>query len=110
VSISDVISLSFVSLLSIASFTIGYFQFKEKGFVFNNAYLYASKEERRGMNKKPYYRQSAIAFSSFGIIFLVIAVAIFTGSNWLFPIVTVSAILLVVYAIASSIAIEIKRK
>jgi len=97
-------------LLSIVSFIIGYFQFKEKGFLFNNAYLYASKEERSRMNKKPYYRQSAIAFSSLGIIFLVIAVAIFTGLNWLFSIVIVFAILLVVYAIVSSIAIERKRK
>ena len=108
--ISDVIILSFVSLLSIVSFIIGYFQFREKGFLFNNAYLYASKEERRRMNKKPYYRQSAIAFSSFGIVFLVIATAIFTGLNWLLPIVIVFAILLVIYAIVSSIAIERKRK
>ena len=108
--ISDVIILSFVSLLSIVSFIIGYFQFREKGFLFNNAYLYASKEERRRINKKPHYRQSAIVFSSFGIIFLVIATAIFTGLNWLFPIVIVFAILLVIYAIVSSISIERKRK
>ena len=108
--ISDVIILSFVSLLSIVSFIIGYFQFKEKGFLFNNAYLYASKEERNRMNKKPHYRQSAIVFSSLGIVFLVIAVTILTGWNWLFPIVIVIAILLVVYAIVSSISIERKRK
>ena len=107
---SKIISLSFLLLLSIVSFIIGYFQFKEKGFLFNNAYLYASKEERGGMNKKPHYRQSAIVFSSLGIVFLVIVVAIFTGWNWLFPIVIVFVILLVVYAIVSSIIIERKRK
>ena len=107
---SEIISASFVLLLSILSFIIGYFQFKEKGFLFNNAYLYASKEERNRMNKKPHYRQSAIVFSSLGIVFLVIAVIIFTGWNWLFPIVIVIAILLVVYAIVSSISIERKRK
>ena len=107
---SESISLSLVLLLSVVSFIISYFQFKEKGFLFNNAYLYASKEERSKMNKKPYYRQSAIAFSLFGIIFLVIAVAIFKGLNWLFPVVTVFATLVAVYAIISSIAIERKRK
>ena len=107
---SEIISASFVLLLSILSFIIGYFQFKEKGFLFNNAYLYASKEERNRMNKKPYYRQSAIAFSLLGIVFLVISVTIFTGWNWLFPIEIVIAILLGVYAIVSSISIESKRK
>ena len=42
-------------LLSIRSFL-------ERGFVLNNAYIYASKKERDSMNKKPYYRQTAIVF------------------------------------------------
>ena len=28
--------------------------FFERGFLLNNAYLYASKDERKTMNKKPY--------------------------------------------------------
>ena len=35
--------------------------FLEKGFLFHNAYIYASPEERKTMSKKPYYRQTAIA-------------------------------------------------
>ena len=31
-------------------------QFAEKGFLFNNAYLFATKDERAKMEKKPYYR------------------------------------------------------
>ena len=38
---------------------IGIMHFMERGFMVNNSYLYASKEERASMNKKPYYRQSA---------------------------------------------------
>jgi hypothetical protein len=110
VNTSKIISLSFVLLLSIISFIISYFQFKEKGFLFNNAYIYASKEERSKMNKKPHYRQSAIVFSLIGIVFLVIAATVLTGWNWLLPIVIVFAILLVAYAIVSSIIIERKRK
>lgn len=50
------IAAGILALLSFRSF-------KEKGFLLNNAYIYASEEERKTMNKKPWYRQSAIAFS-----------------------------------------------
>ena len=103
---SEIINSSLLLLLSVVSFVIGYFQFKEKGFLFNNAYIYASKEERKRMNKKPYYRQSAIVFTGMGIVFLMIAAAIFTGWLWLHLIVIVVSILLVIYAIASFTAIE----
>ena len=35
--------------------------FTERGFLLNNAYIYATKEERETMDKKPYYRQSAVS-------------------------------------------------
>ena len=34
-------------LLSIGTFFISFLQFKEKGFLFNNAYVWASPEERK---------------------------------------------------------------
>lgn len=40
--------------------TISVVQFKGKGFLFNNAYILKSKQERRKMNKKPHYKQSGI--------------------------------------------------
>ena len=60
--------------LSALAFFISIRSFKEKGFLFNNAYIYASKKQRETMNKKPYYRQSAIAFLIVGIIFLINAI------------------------------------
>ena len=36
--------------------------FAERGFLLNNAYIYASLKERENMDKKPYSRQSAIVF------------------------------------------------
>ncbi|EFF68226.1 hypothetical protein BUTYVIB_01494 [Eshraghiella crossota DSM 2876] len=30
--------------------------------MFNNAYIFASKQERETMNKKPHYKQSGICF------------------------------------------------
>ena len=55
--------------------------FFERGFLLNNAYLYASKEERATMDKKPHYRQSAIVFLMIGIVFLLIAISLSFGSR-----------------------------
>ncbi len=37
--------------LGIGAFIISYLQFKEKGYLFNNAYIWASQEERKHMDK-----------------------------------------------------------
>ena len=58
--ITKISTIVFLFLLTLASFGISYFQFHERGFLLNNAWLYASAEERNKMNKKPYYRQSGI--------------------------------------------------
>lgn len=50
--------------------------FRERGFLLNNAYLYASKEEREEMDKKPYYRQTAIIFLLLSIIFTIIGLSV----------------------------------
>lgn len=106
----EVITIVILFLISIGAFIIGYFQFKEKGILFNNAYLYASKEERATMNKKPHYRQSAIVFTLLGVIFLFYAVTLIFRSGWLFLIDLVLIILLLVYAIVSSVMIARKNK
>jgi hypothetical protein len=40
----EVITIVILFLISFGAFIIGYIQYKEKGILFNNAYLYASKE------------------------------------------------------------------
>lgn len=106
----EVITIVILFLISFGAFTIGYFQLKEKGILFNNAYLYASKEERITMNKKPHYRQSAIVFASIGFIFLLNAVELIVRSGWLFLIVLVLIILLIIYALVSTYMIARKNK
>ena len=49
---------------------LGIRSFMERGFLLNNAYIYATKEERKTMDKKPYYRQSAVAFCLLSVIFV----------------------------------------
>ncbi len=93
-------------LISLGIFILSYFQFKEKGFLFNNAYLYASSEARRKMNKKPYYRQSGIIFINIGFIFFLDAIYMMIQKNWIYIIIIGLLIFVIVYAIYSSIKIE----
>ena len=80
--------------------------FVQKGFLFNNAYIWASKEERDKMDKKPYYWQSAIVFCLLGAVFLVIGISIVLQNYkiQLFEIPLMIAAL--IYAVVSSIRIE----
>lgn len=60
--------------LAIGAFVISGLQFMEKGYLFNNAYFWASREERKRMDenkesKGPHYRQSGFAFCSSGFSF-----------------------------------------
>ena len=54
-------------VLTAGAFVISFRQFQEKGYLFHNAYIWASQEERRRMDereesKRPYYRQSGTEF------------------------------------------------
>ena len=89
----------FIYFMSIRSFL-------EKGFLFNNAYLYASKKERETMNKKPYYRQTAVIFFMMGTIFLLLGLAILLNAFWITYIAEAVILVILIYAVISSIAIE----
>jgi len=66
----EIITASMLFLIAVLAFFMSIRSFREKGFLFNNAYLYASEKERETMNKKPHYRQSAIVFLLLGFVFL----------------------------------------
>ena len=89
---------------------IACFVFKEKGILLNNAYIYASKQERETMDKKPHYIQSGIVFLLIGIIFFINAINIILKIDWLFYFITAVAVIAIVYAIVSSIMIEKRKK
>ncbi len=92
-----------VLLLSIACAVISVFQFKEKGVLFNNAYLFASKQEQETMDKKPHYRQSGIVFAFLSSIFLCIAAECVLKTGWLWWIEGALCIVVLAYAITSSV-------
>lgn len=93
-------------ILSVILFTISLLHMYEKGFLINNAYIYASKEEREKMNKKPYYRQSGIVFMFLGIISLLNAFNAELKTIGLFIAILVIVAITIVYAIVSTKKIE----
>ena len=102
----EIIIASILFAVSVFLFFMSVRSFMEKGFLFNNAYIYASKQEREKMNKKPHYRQSAIVFLLLGLIFLLNALAVLLKVNWIFYIGVAVVAITLIYAIVSSIIIE----
>lgn len=104
----NIIAMIVLSVIAIVCFIFSYLQFRQKGFLFNNAYIYASKQERKTMDKKPYYKQSGIVFALIGIIFSINAIDVILQTSWLFYLVIGIAIIAILYAIVSSVMIEKK--
>ena len=85
-------------------------QFAEKGFLFNNAYIWASKEEREKMDKSPHYRQSAIVFALLSAVFIVIGISILL-QNYKIQLLEIPLIIgALIYAVVSSKSIERRTK
>ena len=92
--------------VSATFFLLSVRSFFQKGFLLNNAYIYSSKNEREKMNKKPYYRQTAVVLLLMGAIFALNGTALLLEQNMLYIAVGVLVISAVVYAVVSSIIIE----
>ena len=99
------ILISFFStlLLALICLVIAILQFKEKGFLFNNAYIYATKKERLKLNKSPLYRQSAIVFSAISVNFILIAINILLKKQLISYLSIGLMFLLVLYALWSTV-------
>ena len=108
--LENIIGAIILGVIAIACFIFSYLQFQEKGFLFNNAYIYASKQERDTMDKKPHYKQSGIVFVFIGIIFLINAIDTILQTGWLNFFVIGIAVIAIVYAIVSSLIIEKRKK
>ena len=85
-------------------------QFAEKDFLFNNAYIWATKEEREKLDKSPHYKQSAIVFALISAVFLVIGISILL-QNYKIQLLEIPLILgALIYAFISSVRIERRTK
>ena len=107
---TEIIIAGVMFLVAAGTFVLSVRSFLEKGFLFHNAYLYASKQEREKMNKTPYYRQSAVVFFLIGMIFTVNGLALLLDWEWNLYAVLAIAVVAIVYAIFSTVAIEKKKK
>ena len=90
-------------VLALVCICISVMQFRERGFLFNNAYIWASKEERETMDKTPHYRQSGIVFALCAALFFAMALECGLLTGWLWLIVGALTLAILVYAIASSV-------
>ncbi len=97
-------------LLAGGALIISVRSFMEKGFLFNNAYIYASKEDRASMDKTPYYRQSAVSFLMVSATLMLVGLSALMNIGWISFAGMAIALAAVAYAIASDIAIEKKKK
>lgn len=77
--------------------------FNERGYLINNAYIYASKEQRKTMDKRPYYRQSAIVFGILCIAFIVIGLSVILQNSMIMFLEIPLFIAVIVYSIISTI-------
>ena len=106
----EMIAVGILFLMATVAFLLSICSFCEKGFLLNNAYLYASKQEREAMDQKPYYRHSAVVFMLIGCIFALNGLAILLCIDWISYIAVAVVFGAIAYAIASSVAIERNRK
>lgn len=75
--------------------------FMRRGLLLNNVYLKASAHERKAMNPKPYYRQSAIVFSLLSAVFLVLGLS-FVMQNSMIALFNIPLLIVtVIYAVIS---------
>jgi len=100
--VSQIIIAGITLVLAIALFIVAYLQSKERGFVFSNAWIYASEQEREKINKKLEYRLAKNVFICLGVLFLLIAFQIITLWTWIFLPMVAVIIFTAVYAVVQS--------
>ncbi len=104
----ELIGAIICSIFAVVCIIICILQFKEKGFLFNNAYIWASKQEREEMDKKPYYRQSGIVFAFLSSIFICNAIECILKTDRLCWVVGALIATVIIYAVVSSVTEEVK--
>jgi len=108
--VKTILSAALLFAAAAALFALSLRSFWEKGFLLNNAYLYATEQERTTMEKTAYYRQTALVFLLLGFVFLLNGLAALLRVDWLSGMAAVVCGITVVYAILSSVLIGKRRR
>lgn len=106
----EIISANITGIIAIALFVYVSFTIREKGPIFSNTYLFASKEERKHMDVKAEYHLVTVVFGLLAMVFLLITVYIITSIVLLQGIAIALCVYLMVYVIVQSIKTEINHK
>lgn len=106
----EMIVIIIIGMCSLCCFVIRVLQFNQKGWLFNNTYIYASKEEKETMDKTHYYRQSAVVFALLTGMFFIIVMGVVFKKEWLFVVEGIFLVVTVIYAVLSSITIAKQKK
>lgn len=96
--------------VSAACFAVGARQLAEKGYLFNNAWIWASDEERRTIDKSRYYRQSGITFLLLAGVWLFIGLYVLLENSAMMIPSALCMTAATVYAVVSTARIEKQRK
>ena len=100
------ITAAILFIMALFMFILSIRSFREKGFLLNNAYLYASKREREEMDKSPHYRQTAVVFLLIGFVFLFNGFAVLWSIDWMSYVVGAILIATLIYAVVSTLKIK----
>ena len=106
----NIIGAIILGVIAIVCFVFSFLHFSEKGFLLNNAYIHASKQERKNMDKKPRYKQSGVVFALTGLVFSINAAECVLLTGWLHYTVIVIMIVAMVYAVVSSVMTDKRQK
>jgi hypothetical protein len=106
----EIMSAIVTGIIAIALFIYVSFTIREKGPIFSNAYLFASKEERKHMDVKAEYHLVTVVFGLLAMVFLLITCYIITSKMLLLGIAIALCVYLIVYVIVQSIKTELNQK
>lgn len=101
-------SVFLLGILMVVSYVLSLLGFLEIGIIIDDHYVFASREKRKTMNKKPYYRQSAIVFLCLGTMFLLYILRILSGVVYFAYLSFAICGIAMIYAIASHYTIRRK--
>lgn len=100
---AQIVISAVLGLLAAGAFVIAFFQFRERGPIFTNAYLMATPNEREALDKKAEYRLAARVFTGVGLLFGLALVGMVTGWRPAFWLAVAGGILLAVYAVVNAV-------
>ncbi len=105
----DIVVGVFCLLLGVGCAVLSLFQFLEKGVPLNNAYLWASESQRRGLDLPALFRQSAITLALAAVLMLLIGAECLLHTDVLLIFVGPVTLATLLYVILSSVRMARRR-